>query len=249
MRFIHVAAVSAAFLGSLELGASVAQAQVMVAPSCVVPTNGGVVYWFDTIDVKPGEHVELRALWTDRPSHFEPIPAACVKRLKVSPPAIVRLLKDHSGMVISSDAPDGSLVTVEAKVGRTNLTAKARVSVPASNPLIGMWTERSASCPPTTGGEAGSRIVEFALKSKTFSVTWQPFESYHDYTGDYSFDIATGALRMTATDGSYIPHDAKLNGTAGITPQGWLEVSGVNFGTPRSGVAHADGCTILFEKM
>jgi hypothetical protein len=219
-----------------------------LATNCKLPSTGGAVFWFDVLEVKPGQHVPLQAQWTDSPGHFDPIPAACVKSLIVAPRGVVQLSADGAGMEVAPTAKDGALINVAAVVYGTSVMAHARVVAPAANPLAGVWRERPGPCRDLPGGADATRIEEFVIKSTTFSVTWQPFESYHDYTGEYRFDTATGTLSMTASGGAYLPPDAKLNGTARITPEGLLEVRGVDFGTPRSGTAHPAGCAVIFEK-
>jgi hypothetical protein len=121
--------------------------------------------------------------------------------------------------------------------------ARPRRPIPKAEALVGVWREQPTACQ-----SGASPIGEFQLKAQTFSVTWEPYESYHDYTGTYRFDAASGDLSMTATGGAYLPPDAKLTGTARIRPDGRLEVAGVDFGTPRAGKAHVAGCPAVFEK-
>ena len=41
----------------------------------------------------------------------------------------------------------------------------------------------------------------------SFSVTWNPFETYTDYWGTYSFELDTGSIDFTITGGNRMPVD------------------------------------------
>ena len=76
----------------------------------------------------------------------------------------------------------------------------------------GIWKQERISCTGETPLEP-VRELEF-LNDGEFLVTYQPFENYHDFWGDVSFDATTSAFALTIRGGNRIPTLVDLTGTA-----------------------------------
>jgi hypothetical protein len=63
-------------------------------------------------------------------------------------------------------------------------------------------------------------------------VTWVPFESYKDYWGTYTFDLAQGTLELTITGGNTIPEDVDGEGRFARDATGALILTDLWLGTP-----------------
>jgi hypothetical protein len=85
--------------------------------------------------------------------------------------------------------------------------------------------------------------LEFSGENR-FSVTFNPFESYRDYWGTYSFDPATKRLTMTVEGGNFVPPGLDLEGTADLGPDG-LVLTDMFLGT-RGGFLAPSRCTYRF---
>lgn len=197
--------------------------------------GGGPIFWFGERDVEPGDSVELRPQWTDRPGLLEDIPPGCLADWQMSNSAIARLSPDNSLLTIDPEAPSGSTVVVGAVLGGHRITGRIRVFRPDDQPFVGVWTQRGEDC--GKGRPIGE--LRFAANGE-FSVTWTPFEVYRDYWGRWSHDRATGGLELTEVRGNYVPSDVVPSGTAVVT-DGRLAFEGLSLGSPRQGQACAAG--------
>jgi hypothetical protein len=144
---------------------------------------------------------------------------------------------------IDPGTPSGSVFTVRADVesGRHVVEIQVHIYTPEANPLIGSWREAAQLACDTRAEvvreEAIEELIFFA--DGTFSVTWFPFESYKDYWGTYTFDLAQGTLELTVTGGNTIPPDVDGQGRFALDATG-LVLSDVWLGTPsmESGPVH-----------
>lgn len=172
------------------------------------------------------------------------VPNACMRGWSVSDPALARFSEDHTHLIIAADAPAGAKISISARIDDDVATTAFAVVARDAVVLTGYWTEvGDAACPVSA-----LPVRELHFKADgTFEVTWQPFETYVDYWGDYQFDPATGAISLTPTGGNYRPTDADLNGRAAIGPDGLLRLSELFFGASRSGGASPSACGLVFK--
>jgi len=82
--------------------------------------------------------------------------------------------------------------------------------------LEGRYQERfQISCENEERLTDEQRIGELRIEGNgTFSVTWEPYESYKDYWGDFEYDDKTTQLVLTITQGNDIPDNFDGTGTA-----------------------------------
>jgi hypothetical protein len=95
----------------------------------------------------------------------------------------------------------------------------------------GIWKQESISCSGETPVEP-VRELEF-LNDGEFLVTYQPFENYHDFWGDVSFDKTTGAFALVIRGGNRIPTLVDLIGEAHFESALKLSLAGVFLSAPR----------------
>jgi hypothetical protein len=105
--------------------------------------------------------------------------------------------------------------------------------------LTGVYSQRSLE-----GCEVPDPIGELQFSpGNRFSVTFQPFESYRDYWGRYSFDPATRRMVLIGEGGNFVPVGLDLEGEAEFEA-GRLVLRGMFLGS-RSGGSW-QGCTYRF---
>jgi hypothetical protein len=122
---------------------------------------------------------------------------------------------------IGPAVPSGTelVVTADIQSGAATRTVSVFVYDPAENPLVGGWTETAQiDCATSMESPPPTPMQELAFWANgTFWATWMPFELYVDYTGTYTFDLATGELVMTPNPGgNYVPPDVDGTGTFSI---------------------------------
>ena len=117
----------------------------------------------------------------------------------------------------------------------------------ATPSIAGTWTEVT----PVTCGDgaavAADPLLELVFSPDgNFSVTWEPFETYRDYWGTYTY-TASGELNMHVTDGNALPPAADLAGHADLAADGALVLKNVDFGPHSGGISHPAGCEFRFK--
>lgn len=107
----------------------------------------------------------------------------------------------------------------------------------------GIWKQESIACTGETPVEP-VRELEF-LNDGEFLLTYKPFKNYHDFWGDVSFDMATGAFALTIKGGNSIPTFVEMSGTAHFASAQKLVLDGFFLSAPR-----ADGgrCSYVFGR-
>jgi hypothetical protein len=166
-----------------------------------------------TVQMRPGEDRPFRVLSTVTGRHFF---------REVVAPAIWSATKSEG---VSVDDKGVVKVAAKARHGtKFRLTAKVLVKEPweekgneitveqdvvvfdtKENPLVGDWTQRSATtCEGQkfdVDGRTGLRSLEFRADG-TYSGAVAPFEAYRDYWGMYSFDPAKRSIKLTLGGGN-----------------------------------------------
>lgn len=232
-------------LGLFALGCATAGGPSYPAGQCNILMPGALGISATLLELAPGESVQL-----ERPMMFtapyappDSIPADCAVRWSASAGATI----NQSGLLtVARDAVPGSRVTVHARVDSLVAEADIQVVDPAPNPLAGTWTQ---SDPPTCeqGYRPGDAIVRELIfrRGRTFTVTRMPFESYRDYWGTYTYDVATGRLELTVENGNSLPGFKTAAMTARVM-NGELVLDGPALVGSLS--ASAEGCRTVFSR-
>jgi len=175
-----------------------------------LPGNG-------TVQLKPGERHQFVTGIYECCVRFAPIKARVA--WSVTPQTGARIDSRTGAFRVDSSTPAGSVFDVTANVerGRRVLSAKVYVYTPQSNPLAGYWRQTSEIPCGTDQPLAPAMPINelyFGADGR-FTVTWQPFETYRDYWGTYTYDVTAGQLKLLVTGGNYVPRD--LHGTGGFS--------------------------------
>jgi len=180
--------------------------------------------------------------------YWEPIDVCAT--LSVSPQGAGATINPFTGRFeLDEDVSNGSEFTITADVenGRDTVNGWVYVYEPSLNPLRGTRSEVAQL--PCDGGDErvpAEPIRELLFFSNgRFNVTWEPFELYVDYWGDYTFDPETSALSMTITGGNYVPDD--FDGEGNVTfESGQVVLRDMWLGSPQNG-GSGPACGHRFE--
>ena len=164
---------------------------------------------FSTTIFRQGATVGIRPMRDQMPAGYRELPGECLSGWSIEGPA--ELGADRRSLTIRPDATPGWEIVLRYSVKTEPVVARLRVVARDAVVLTGSWSQQaSEGCP----GLEPVRELEFS--PDRFSVTFMPFESYKDYWGSYSFDPATGVLRLTVVNGNSVPPGLDLEGTARI---------------------------------
>jgi hypothetical protein len=109
-------------------------------------------------------------------------------------------------------------------------------SNPVDSPIVGYWRETARI--PCNGGPAfvpDDPIREFVIDATgVIRITWDPFETYHDYHGDYQLDLDKQLINISNLDGNYVPTDVDHRGRF-VTKKRTLILEDMWLGSPRNG--------------
>lgn len=171
-------------------------------------------------------------------------PAKCMRRWKLSNPKLARLGPKQT-LVIAADATPDAMLTVSYQVrdgGKWHpVKADLRIVARDAKVLTGIRSQKAIE-----GCTGMDKVGEIEFRADgSFAVTYQPFESYRDYWGSFTYDPATGALAMTVTGGNFTPGNLDLTGTATLDGNA-LTLSGFALGSHAGQPAPAGGCTYRF---
>jgi len=170
------------------------------------------------------------------------VPLKCLKGWTVSDPKAAALSADHASLTIAADAPPGTPVSLSARLGGQLVAARFTVVARDAVVLTGFWKEvGDTDCPL---GNPSIMELHFLPDGK-FELTWQPFERYIDYWGDYRFDPASGVITFTPTGGNHVPKDADWEGKANVDADGLLRFSELFFGSPSHGPRPPTTCIVF----
>ncbi|HEU4557392.1 MAG TPA: hypothetical protein VFS20_06060 [Longimicrobium sp.] len=198
------------------------------------PPGTYLVIGTGAVELAPGQTQALRAGLSSNPPYSPPdtLPRGCNARWRVDAGAPARIDK-RGQLAVRADAAPGTQFLVHAVVGRDTARQIVYVVDPRPNPLAGTWGETApARCTPAAGGLEPVRELVFRRNGR-FTVTFMPFETYNDYWGRYTYDHATGALKMQIERGNRVPPDADLEGTARVVDK-HLVLEGMWLGQPTS---------------
>lgn len=184
---------------------------VSVAPQdCPKPGPGALIFWDSKESVVPGQTVALSPFVSSHPGSREPLPSACLKDVGVRPETAGRITRSRSGnyrLEISEAPPLGERITVSANYRGKRISGTLTAFDPGTAPLVRYWRQEPDACPE------GTAIQELVFSADgTFSVTWEPFETYKDYWGRFEYDQETQTLTMMPRSGNNLP-DGVTSGT------------------------------------
>jgi hypothetical protein len=207
---------------------------------------------FESIEVKPGESVQLGVESTaGRFSAPEPLPASCRAAWSVEPAGAASI--DAAGrLTVPAGTPVGTAFLAAAMLNGGRARREVRVADPEPSPIVGTWRQAGkAECGGAAVASDTMAIQELIIRpTGQFSVTWLPFETYKDYWGRYEYDRAPGRLKLQVEGGNRVPPGIDLDGRATVE-NGRLVMRDIWLGTPsRSADAPAGGpsCTISFGR-
>lgn len=195
---------------------------------------------------RPGDTLDLEVGLEQCCYFFEAVPARV--HWSVSPQEGASIDSRSGVLSISPEAKAGAVYRVEADIegGRRVLSGEIFIYTPEANPLVGVWHEQGRTdCASGALLEPQEPIRELVFKADgTFTVTWAPFEIYHDYWGAYTFDPAVASLSLQIDGGNYVPTQTDLEGGFTIDEEGRLGLQGIWLGERDE--AGAPACGHLF---
>lgn len=206
--------------------------------ACQAPGHHYVFLGTDTTIYRQGATVRLTPTADMAPAGTADIPHRCTSDWKVEGPAA--LSGDRTTLTIAPDAAPGAIVAVSfLHLGKT-VTGRFQVIGRDEIVLTGRRSQQSVE-----GCSAGEPVRELEfMPGSRFSVTFQPFETYRDYWGSYSFDPVSGALKLSVEGGNFVPGGLDLEGQAELK-DGRLTLRGLYLGS-RQGPPPARSCTYIF---
>lgn len=176
-----------------------------VANRCDMTLPGTLGISTSGVELAPGESVRMGAPMMYTVPHVppDPLPSTCGVRWSVGSGATITA---GGEVTINADAAPGSVIEVRAHVDTLAASQQIVVIDPAPNALAGQWTEVGPALCANGQRASGDVVKELEFRrSKTFSVTRVPFESYRDYWGTYSFDAGAARLTLSVSGGNQVP--------------------------------------------
>jgi hypothetical protein len=206
-------------------------------PECIPPGYHFALVGTDTTVYRQGATVRVTPKVDVSPAGTLDLPLRCTRDWSVEGPAT--LSADRTSVAIAADAPPGSTVILRFRHDGKPVEARFKVVGRDEIVLTGQWSQQSLE---GCAADEPVRELVFAPEHR-FAVTFMPLETYQDYWGTYSFDPATGALRLTVEGGNFVPSNLDLDGAAELAG-GRLRLRGFFLGSrddaPRS------ECTYVF---
>jgi hypothetical protein len=221
--------------------------ETFVQPECTdVPDeetlNRLVLSMEPVVEMRPGGTRQFSLGVVDCCYYFREV-TACATWL-VDPAEGASIDPNSGVLAIDAATPSGSVFTVSADVenGRRIVSTDVYVFTPQDNPLVGIWREEAQfACDTEEEGIPEQRIGELRFRADgSFSVTWMPFEVYHDYWGTYQYDLTQGTLALAVTEGNYVPDDVDGSGLFSFDEQGRLILLDMWLGSPHGSTGSAN---------
>ncbi|MBA17447.1 MAG: hypothetical protein CMN73_13995 [Sphingomonas sp.] len=210
------------------------------AATCELPDDWS--YWLriPEMPARPGATLSLQPQ-AGVSYHWVDIPADCVTQWEVSDPDMAEIDAETRQLHIRSDAVPGTRITISYTNHRNERSAASVLIVgPEEKVLTGGRRQQAIeNC------EGGQPIGELIFRDDgSFSVTYQPFESYQDYWGRYIYNPTTGALALTVTGGNMVPDALDLWGSAYFDADGRLILDGMFLSA--AAPPRPDSCRYIF---
>lgn len=209
-----------------------------------------VAVWIDAQVVRQGDTLPVKAgSILGRASGIltpDPIPTTCLSDWRITPAGAAVVSADGSSLTVAPDAPAGAILTLEARTPGEPARYETRIVGRDEIVLTGRYSQIEVDC---GGAELPARPIRELVFGPTgrFSVTWEPFETYTDYWGDYSWDPAAGRLALVISGGNRHPGaNARLEGPVEVEADARrLVLNGFNLGGVFNGGAP---CRYVFGK-
>ncbi len=206
--------------------------------------------WHDDVQLRPGQSYQFAAGTLKCCVWLKPVKAHV--SWSITPTSGARIDHRTGSFTVDSSTPAGSVFTVTASVedGRRVLSTRVHVYTLASNPLVGAWREESElPCGTDEPRAPADRIGELSFRADgRFTVTWHPFEIYHDYGGGYTYDVETGTLHLAVEGGNYVPRDVRGTGTFIVEGDKRLTLRDIWLGSRPKGTAPDSVCQMVFTR-
>jgi hypothetical protein len=152
---------------------------------------------------------------------------------------------------VYKSTPAGSVFEVKANVekGRRILSIKVYVFTPETHPLVNRWKQKAeVACGSQKALPPANPIQELLFWADgTFSVTWQPFETYRDYWGTYTYNKKKGRIVFKVEEGANIPANIDGEGDLTLKKNGDLILKGIWLGN-RPEEEKPNICRMIFVK-
>jgi hypothetical protein len=212
---------------SLAEALSLERTSLPAPPAPVLPCGPNPYHFAflatDSQVYRQGATVKLTPRVDQSPGGTPDIPLDCTSGWTITGPA--QLSTDRSAATIDADAPVGTTVVIGFDHHGKRIEGRFQVIGRDAVVLTGRWSQRrlEGCVVPEVVGE-----LEFTPGDR-FAVTFNPFESYRDYWGRYSFDSATGQIRLSVEGGNFVPHGLDREGTAELA-SGRLVLRGLFLG-------------------
>jgi hypothetical protein len=177
----------------------------------------------DTTVYRQGAVVRVTPMLDTSPAGTHELPLRCVSEWSVVGPA--SLGADRASITIAPDAAPGSTVGIAFEHEGKRIAAELRVIGRDEIVLTGRYAQKAlAGCQaPSPVGE-----LEFTPGNR-FSVTFNPFETYRDYWGTYTFDPGSKRIQFSVAGGNFVPPGLDLDGEADLSG-GQLVLKGLFLG-------------------
>ncbi|HUR91510.1 MAG TPA: hypothetical protein VMY38_02435 [Gemmatimonadaceae bacterium] len=247
-RSVFLAAPALA-LASLVLACVTPRPETRVANRCniMLPGTLGIAMFSMTeSELTPGQSARMATpmMYTVPHEAPYPLPANCTVRWSVGSGATITA---DGELTIAPDAAPGSIVVVRAHVDTLMAAKRFLVVDPAPNALAGQWTQVGPTLCANGQSASGDIVRELEFRrSRTFSVTRVPFESYRDYWGTYTFDAAAARLTLTVSGSNSAPGFTTAELAARVV-DGRLSLDGALLSPSQSG-APGQSCRSVFRR-
>lgn len=250
---VALAAFGLAFAGCAS-GPSPATAQPgepALSEECQAFRFHPVALWIDAEIVRQGDTAPIKAgSILGRASGDltpDPMPTTCLSDWRVAPAGAAVVSADGSSLTVAANAPAGATLTLEARTPGEPARYTTVIVGKDEVVLTGRYSQVEVDC---GAAERPARPIKELVFGPTgrFSVTWEPFESYADYWGDFTWDPAAGRLALAISGGNRHPGaNARLEGAVEIQAEGRrLVLGGFNLGDVFNGGAP---CRYVFGKI
>jgi len=226
-------------LPTLAAALALAGVHPAAAQRCRIPAGEFLTVEAGPIEIEPGQVRALRVGTSRGPFMApNPLPRGCAVRWSLDARAPARI--DAQGRLqIGAHAAPGTEFRVHAAMGSVASAQAVHVVDPRLSPVAGTWRQaQPAACTPAAAG-AMEPVRELELRRDgRFTVTFIPFETYHDYWGRYTYDARTGALTLRVEGSNKLSAGVDLAGTARVA-NGRLTLDGFWLGQPNPSPSRA----------
>lgn len=210
-----------------------------------------IALWIDAEIVRQGDTAPIkagsilgRAAGTLTP---DPMPTTCLSDWRITPTEAAVVSADGSSLTVAADAPAGATLTLEARTPGEPARYATVIVGRDEVMLTGRYSQAEVDCGEAERPAQPIKELVFGPTGR-FSVTWEPFETYSDYWGDFTWDRAAGRLALAISGGNRRPGaNARLEGAVEVQEDGRrLVLDGFNLGDVFNGGAP---CRYVFGKI